>query len=199
MPSADIRLLHQAGPREDAVRHRGVRLRRVRHIDRRRGNGGIGGCQLPRRKVRPRQKSRRQIPQAELDSFHNVEPTVNDRWRFGEREVVVRSRPVQRAQHGADGREFDVRVHARAPARFAVGGLDLNVGNRRRRLRRNSRRARCNWRFQNAARRFCQIHEPARPAGRCLRRPDQPACRRANNFARHFTTPFLLSVSKRLS
>ena len=41
-------------------------------------------------------------------------------------------RPVQRAQHGAHGGELDVRVHARAPAGFAIGVLDLNVSNRNR-------------------------------------------------------------------
>src|SRR5436189_2848584 len=35
---------------------------------------------------------------------------------------------IHRAEHGFDRREFDVRVHPCAPFGFAVGQLDLDVG-----------------------------------------------------------------------
>ena len=40
----------------------------------------------------------------------------------------ARLRAVQGAEHGADGGQFDVGVHARAPQSFAGGEFDLDVG-----------------------------------------------------------------------
>jgi hypothetical protein len=56
---------------------------------------------------------------------------LDDSPAFDERDFFTfetGSGPVQRAQDGAHRRKLNVRVHARAPAGFAIGVLDLDVG-----------------------------------------------------------------------
>src|SRR6266404_197145 len=40
----------------------------------------------------------------------------------------LQRRAIQRAEHGADGGQLDVGIHASAPERASVGSFDLDVG-----------------------------------------------------------------------